>query len=280
MEVIEPDEMFLLDFNEAITANVMKNILANIDDRGMAFVPVISPEKPKQTKVFSETVGFAHGVCLRIGVTGRVRYASQTLSHIIDGLLAECGVEVEDTDLVLDLQLIGQIPGFDANDIRLAVDGIDDIERFRNLVLVGTSIPDTLASVGHDALGEFMRHEWIYWQELQDLPVRRHPSFGDYIVQAPKRPAGLARGVANIRYTARDRVIIARGHKIAKGDHAQYRKLCGELVNCREFRGPAFSWGDSEIATYARGGLAPLGQQHWRAVGTSHHIEDVIDSLR
>lgn len=279
VEFVGNDWPFFLDFHEGLPVATIKRILWGISVAQLMFVPVLSPDKPRQTRAIGATVGFADGVCLRLSFTGRVRRTGESLDQQIEVLLSDSAVERADCDLVLDLGQIPQSPGYSAEDLRDGLEEIRHIRQFRSLILIGTSIPDSLADVGQDAVGTLIRHELRLWRQLRSLKLSRHPTFGDYMIQPPKRPNGMARAVANIRYTSDDQVLIFRGHRIGKSDYAQYRNLCNLLASRREFRGRGFSWGDDRVASVVQGAAPPLGQQEWRAIGSSHHLADAVESV-
>lgn len=279
VESVGNDWPFFLDFHEALPVATIRRILGGIATAQLMFVPVLSPDKPAQTRAIAASVGFSDGVCLRLNFTSRVRRTGESLDQQVEMLLGDTAVERADCDLVLDLGQIPQTLGYSAEDLRNGIEEIRHIRQFRNLILIGTSIPDSLAEVGQDAVGTLSRHELRLWRQLRSTKLSRQPTFGDYIIQPPRRPNGFARAVANIRYTSDDQVLIFRGHAIGKSDYAQYRNLCGLLASRREFRGRGFSWGDDQVASVVQGATPPLWQQEWRAIGSSHHLADAVESV-
>ena len=60
-----------------------------------------------------------------------------------------------------------------------------DVGDWRNVVLMGTSIPSMLGCVKEGTVGEIERREWTTWTEICKLGLSRRPAFGDYAVPEP-----------------------------------------------------------------------------------------------
>lgn len=279
-EAIGPDRLFFLDFHSTVRARLIAELLDQCAAYGLSFVSVLSYQRLQRADVFGEKVGFGRGVCFRLPLRDRLRRTGQSLAEQLDQLLAATVRSPNRADLVFDLGFIAQEPGFAPEHIGRAVAEIENLSEWRTAALAGTVIPQTLSSVvEQDHVGALDRHDWNYWRKVRQLPLPRPLGFSDYAVQSPDRPSGGRGAMANIRYTANREVIIARGHKITASDRAQYGELARKIQQHSAFRGPTFSWGDAEIATYANGASAPLGAEAWRAFGTSHHIELVTRAL-
>jgi hypothetical protein len=260
----------------------IEHVLEDCRQRGLNFVPVVTPTKDagRLALVRESLAAVGRRVCLRVPVAGVVRPTGRSLSNELHGLLEDLGTEAASTDLLLDLGYIGVEPGFDASHVRRILEEIPQLPAWRNVILSGTVIPQALSGYAEDDITDLARHEWRLWQELRQHDAPRLPTFGDYCVQHPERPDSSGPGMrANIRYTADEAVLIARGRSITEYGAGQYRDLCVLLSHRPEFRGSAYSWGDSSIAECAEGLGTPGGQEHWRGVGTSHHLRHVTESL-
>ena len=279
MDALGTDHFFFLDFNDALNAKVVARVLEDCASHALRFIPVVTPTAIKRLKLLAAT-GFANGVCLRVRLSD-ARPSGSTLTDQLEDIVDRLGLNTNSADLVLDMELIPQEPRFSVADLRRQIEELRDPSRWRNLVLLGTSIPSSLAGFPLDTITALVRHEWRFHRDLRRLDLPRQPTYGDYLVQAPPRPTIRqgARPFGNLRYTVGDSILIARGHNVTPRDYAQYRDLCLAIASHAAFRGKLFSWGDNQIAEFAAGGQPPLGQEHWRAVGTSHHIQEILETV-
>jgi len=206
----------------------------------------------------------------------------QTLDKYLEDILARLGVSVTQADLVFDLDYLDEDADVDvislAEDLRSAI----SIGQWRNISLLGTSMPSMLGRIKEGSLGMIPRQEWEIWAALGGR-VARLITFGDYAVQHSRPPHedGGPGMRANIRYTTERATLIARGRgSLLLEGKEQYRDLCQDLLNHSLFNGREYSWGDALITDCAQGLQAPGSQNMWRGVGTSHHIQFVTDQLR
>jgi hypothetical protein len=102
--------------------------------------------------------------------------------------------------------------------------------------------------------------------------------YGDYGVTHPKTPKP-SRYMRNpnpyLCYTVPGKTVVLR-RRLAAGEKAAdgFTDLAEELVERPDFAGPAYSWGDHELAECRRG--PRFGSvSKWVAIATSHHIEHV-----
>lgn len=272
--------IFFLDFHADMGVRLMNHVLDQCAAAALSPIPVLTHDRIQRAALLRRKPGFERGVCFRVPLGGRIYRTGQSISQQLDELLEATSLKPERADLVLDLGLIGQQPGFGVSHIQRTVEEIEDLPAWRSIALAGTVIPPSLTGyVEPDTVGTLDRLEWRYWHGSRSLPLPRQLSFADYAVQSPERPDGGRGGWGNIRYTGETEVIIARGHRVSAHDYAQYTELARKIRQHASFRGPGFSWGDDEIATYAAGAVPPLWAEHWRAFGTSHHLELVTRAL-
>jgi hypothetical protein len=253
--------------------------------RGMRFVPVVSVAEasaPVEAVIRCANMADGHGVALRYRALKTLPPSGTSRKTLIESQLVRVGGLSEQADLLVDLQHLSDDQEVAGEDIAEVLNELCDIGKWRAVVLLGTSIPQTLSAIPEGTVGSIERREWRLWTELAQLNLPRMPAYGDYAVQHPKPPAESgAGGRANIRYTASTSTVIARGHgPLTEEGAVQYRELCQWLTARAEFAGAGYSWGDGMIADCADGELTPRGEPMWRAAGTSHHIRHVTDALR
>jgi hypothetical protein len=95
-------------------------------------------------------------------------------------------------------------------------------------------------------------------------------------------PNGQATILAQLRYTTPESYLVYKGedvHRAGGTGYAQFHTICADLVQRAEFRGENFSHGDQQIAEKAATTGSPGNAETWRMIGTSHHLETVIDQI-
>ncbi len=191
---------------------VLQHIYERCSAERLSFIPVapIDGSEKHLEQVACAIRGKMRGVAVRVPLSEGVPSASDGFCSAVRRTLDRLDVTAESVDLLLDLKhLDGEIA---ASNIEPLVVQLADMSDWRNLVLVGTSIPQTLGCVAEGTLGSLPRREWGLWRALAPA-VRGRLTFGDYCVQHPKPPQmkGGPFMRANIRYTTEDRVLVARG---------------------------------------------------------------------
>ena len=190
------------------------------------------------------------------------------------------GLRAAHIDVIIDAGFVGD---YEDDDLTLVADLVQELgglDEWRNVIVVATSIPQTLTAVREGTTGELPRREWALWREL-DRRGGRVPTFGDYAIQYPTPPEEGGPGMrTNIRYTLDDCTLVARGGQFTQTGPAEYKVLSRWIVESSGFKDPDFSWGDEVIAGCARGRIQPKAQRMWRGAGTSHHLALVAEQLR
>lgn len=253
-------------------------------DAGVAAVPVTGPARDMahQQAVAAVAAVDGRGACLRVESAA----IGDGLDTALATLLATLNLPAAQVDLLLDLGPIGP------NAVQLAAVGIAAIlstqlgQPWRSLTLGAGAFPESLGGLSR-GLSTIPRADWALWVAVRNrLSARRRAlNFADYGIQAPQLAdidPRTMRVSANIRYTTPEDWLIARGQiVIGKGrvGFDEYRRLAADLVARAEFRGAAFSPGDTYIAQCAAGSEGPGTPEIWRRQGTSHHLATVVDQL-
>jgi hypothetical protein len=268
------------------TSAVLREVYVAARRRGIRFVPVLRVGESTKAHVALMCEAMdedGHGIALRYGFLNAALPTGATRATLLRSTLTEIGSAVEHADLLLDLDYLD--PDVDV-DITMLADSINEmvaVGEWRSVVLIGTTMPETLSCIDQGTVGTLPRREWDIWTEIAASGVKRVPAYGDYAVQNPHPPHdGGGPGMrANIRYTAADATLVARGEgSLIQEGSDQYRDLCEQLVARPEFSGRDYTWGDGVIAGCADGSVEPGWQNQWRGAGTSHHLRFVTDQLR
>lgn len=193
------------------------------------------------------------------------------------------GTNENEVDLIVDL---GQ-PNFEPYDtfstaLIAALRRLGDLNRFRNFVLVGTSIPETFKDVakGQD---ELPRHDWLFFQTfLSKLPSgMRRPNYGDYTIVHPEfTPQDMRKikSAGKIVYTTGKSWWVRKGGAF-RGNEVQMHDHCAALVKSEVFKGNDYSYGDDYIGKCATKEAPPSSLTRWKYVAINHHITHVLDDL-
>jgi hypothetical protein len=225
------------------------------------------------------------GVCLRITIE---QAAKNSFREDLDILLATLNTDVSNCGFILDLGTpnFEPVEGFSAV-IQAIVSRLPYLGNWRIFTILGTSFPDTMASIRKG--GEVVpRYEWRLYKKLaanfQEARLRL-PTFGDYAISHPQVLQLDMRKVkpsATIRYAVDNAWYIVKGENVRDekfGKFKQYRGLSKKIVDSRYYFGSTFSWGDYYIWECANGTGNTGNLMMWRQVGTNHHIEKVTQDI-
>ena len=223
-----------------------------------------------------------HGIGVILKIEDLMR---NDVGAAIRQLAAEVGGSPGEMDVLVDL--VG--PNYEpyrafAGALVPALGHLGNPHAFRNLVLIGTAIPESFGSLAKGS-DELPRHDWLFYQVLlENLPAdMRRPTYGDHTIVHPSfkaidfraiRPAG------KVLYTTGSTWATRKGGAF-QNDRTQMYAHCSAIVSEPrfEFRGKDFSDGDDYIAKCAAHAAGPSTLTRWKEVGISHHITAVVDDL-
>jgi hypothetical protein len=201
----------------------------------------------------------------------------------IEALAALLGVSLGEVDLVVDLGA----PNFEpynafAGALIAALNRLGDLHAFRNLVIIGTAIPQTFKDVARGA-DQLPRHDWLFYQQLLGrMPAgMRRPIYGDYTIVHPDFTAIDMRKVKSagkLVYTTAKVWEVRKG--VAFRDYPeQMHDHCESILASGKFSGATFSNGDDYIEKCALRLKGPSNQPWWKFVTINHHITHVLNDL-
>ena len=193
------------------------------------------------------------------------------------------GIDSAHVDLIVDMGA----PNFCPYDVLVellssTLETLPRIDDYRNVVLLGTALPASLAHIGK-GMGRVPRHDWKFYRRLlsQAPPTMRRPLFGDYAIVHPNFVAvdmRLIKPAGKLVYATNDEWLIYRGGAF-RDDPDQMHDHCSKLLNSGEFCGAAYSRGDDYIAGCGTHQVGPSNQTRWKTVGIDHHITRVVNDL-
>ncbi|MBG0829028.1 hypothetical protein HS041_14745 [Planomonospora sp. ID67723] len=253
---------------------------AQLEPLHHAFRPVVHPEEdPDGLDDIRQLVGrHQMGVCLRLDRSYASNLGdSRSLVEQIDAI----GVPAERADVVLDCGFICS-----AADPAIGVSGplshlLDGA--WQSVTVAVGSFPGPAFFDGRltRRVISIPRLEVALWEKIR----QRWPGavdYGDYGVDHPGPPPDEARPVPNLRYTTPEHWRLYQWPKDAFGGHSTFHQLCQSLVRSSDWPqdGPAFSWGDQQIALAACERIGPGSGSEWKAYAVSHHLAAIVDSLQ
>jgi len=220
------------------------------------------------------------GLCIRLEISD---LSNVNLNSDIDKELQFYKVSPQETDLIIDLDVIQQMPlNILSLTIQNFINTLTYINDWRTLTLSSSSFPIDLSSISGNTIDVIDRHDWELWNVILGLKVKRLPSYSDYGIAHPETieidPRFLVMS-ASIRYTCPKYWLILRGRSVKKYSFSQYYVLCHALTGRPEYSGNQFSWGDQYIENVANRTDGPGNATTWRKVANNHHFEMVIHQL-
>lgn len=267
---------------------VLAVIHAEARRRGLTFVPVLAIGGAYS----SECIELVRDAAWRDGRGAALRYRVRltalqpgvTHASLLEAALNELEVGASCADVMIDLSYIAPDDELQPGDVGEVLQEVLAVGPWRSVVLLGTSMPSMLGSVPEGTVGLLLRREWDLWLAVRRRMISHSLTYGDYVIQHPEPPREEGGGGpsmrANIRYTVQSHTLVARGRgALIQVGREQYRELCQQLVDRPEFAGPAYSWGDAQIAACAADEIDPEWQSLWRGAGSSHHFRLVTDQL-
>ncbi|MCP3784759.1 beta family protein [Micromonospora sp. A3M-1-15] len=192
-------------------------------------------------------------------------------------VLAETGVRVEDSVLILDFfELRSERDVTRVEPIVRKCISWARQYRWKSITVVAGAMPETLSHLPTHVATPVRRWDLELWRRVRDLGV----AYGDYGIAHPRMVHGGWAPKPSLRYTDSEVWWAYRWAREGGGNASMY-DLCKALTAADHWPpdGRQHSWGDSQIALRAAGIGGPGNATSWRAWGTSHHLAHVSAQL-
>lgn len=279
-------DVHLLDGD--IRASSFEHILASSNDLDIFSIPIVYAIPVTSTSADMETRAIAvkyakssgHGLCLRID---KDHLKEKDLPAQIMGFLKTHGLDIKDTDLLVDLQIIDG--GTSADEIIEQLAALPELTEWRSFIVSGGAFPKDLTELEVFGTHPLPRFDWILWNALRgNKKLPRIPTYSDYTVQHPVFYGYIpgASVSASVRYADDGQWQVFRGQALGyvnkktgqKGPgHKQYLGHARAIVGQSFYKGEDYSFGDAEIKRMAEASNQKTGNpQKWLSVGINHHI--------
>jgi len=269
-----------VELGSGIRRPAIEHVLGDCAAFALQAIPVFGlDDDATYERLVARTIGLDRGACARVNIVNALSSAGRPLAQQLERRLDGLGVPLAQADLFLDLGHLGQEPGFTSADLLRRLRDLEDLGRWRTVILAGTVVPPDLRAMPEFTVRVLERLEWALWSEIERSGETPRLTYGDYLIQNPQPPMAKARRMkANIRYSTRKSLIIVRGSAMRRGGQ-QYRRLARILTSRSDFDGPAAGWADAQIDGCARGIILPTTAQEWRAIGTARHLQMTTTAL-
>lgn len=208
---------------------------------------------------------------------------SQELKSSIQTVINESGLSSNDIDLIVDLEAPTNFLPLQifARSINNRLDDILAKLKFRNVILISTSIPETYSSQGSTPT-LYPRNEWKLYRQILDYPPKRDLIFGDYTIVHPRwnadRDMRKMKPPAKLIYAVDNEWLTRKGTAFLS-DPSQMHTICSEIVNSGYFKGASFSKGSEYILECAEYRAKPSNLTRWKRVAINHHMTFVLNDL-
>jgi hypothetical protein len=239
-------------------------------------IPVAGPESHRGpgTKYIQAVAAIARadqrGAAIRIpleSITG-----SASLATVAESIIATLSLPTKMIDLFIDLEAVNRLPralqGIRpiAAVVDEAIGALDGME-FRNLVIVGCSLPEQVGKAHDWNPVRVHRTELGVWSELSQRRRTAGLRYGDYGIAYvfEEDPDGPVLPPSRIRLSTESEYVLHRAPR------DEYRKLCAHVITTPDFDRSLQVWGAQEIM---QGGTpGPGAPREWVARDTNLHIE-------
>lgn len=166
--------------------HVFDYVLDGLRCHGGLAIPALRLDCPPEAKAaVARGVSFdRHGV----GAVAKLEDLMQPdVRARVLALVTEVGARPDEADVIIDMGAPEYAPYEDfAEALVNVLLNFGDLHVFRNLVLIGTAMPDSMSSVGKGS-GEIPRHDWLFYRILANrlLSGMRRPVYGDHTIVHP-----------------------------------------------------------------------------------------------
>lgn len=278
-----------IDNNDLLTGGIHPIIwLTNeLIAAGYQPIPVLYLDELTTVKQYIRTnaVSLSDGICLRLKSKD---WGNPQFAILINNILNDLSLPPSDIHLIIDLEYIypPQSSTYRLLAQTLINTTIPNINNWKTVTLVGSSFPIDLSGLERNNISDVYRHEWLNWLSLfqNQASLKRMPSFGDYGISHPEIPDLDPRFItpsASVRYTISDRWLVFKGISLrnSRVRFSQFHSLADDIRTHPDYFGRGFSFGDNYIYECADRTTNSGNLTTWRAVGTNHHIEVVVNQI-
>lgn len=248
-------------------------------------LPVLWPDSPDRLVAEAAAVaaGTGAGIYLRVPIL-----AGPTDWRACERLLHRARLEPAQVDHLVDLGEVAKDTAL-ATAVDRAVSALLTSAElgWRSVTLLAGGWPSRRRLSLPPAVTVLPRNDAALWTKVQAALPAVPLGFGDFGVRARTAIGSGGRGAPApyLRYTVEDTWELRRWPKTVEGGVETIQPLCQELIRSASYLryGPAYSWGDAEIARAGERRASAADRRSptaWVAWSVSHHLAVVAERLR
>ncbi len=209
------------------------------------------------------------------------------IEDILNPLFNETKLKRNQVHLIFDLQYIGESDLFSKISVlKAAFSDLDNASNFSSIVISCVSFPRQLPSMESKKIYRFKRIE----TEIFAMALKLSERFNFNYVYSDYGPSDIEESIFvvgmspnfKIKYTTFDDYLYIKGIQVKRGglDLGNVRELAKILVECSDFSGEDFSWGDKNISDIVLGLSTNSGNlTTWVSYSMNHHITFITQQI-
>lgn len=210
-----------------------------------------------------------------------------SIEDVLNPLFSSGTLTRNKTDLILDLQYVAADDLFAKSSmLKAAFSDLDNASDFRSIIIASVSFPRQLPSMETKKIYRFNRVENEVFLLSLKLAERfkfeyAYSDYGPSDIEDVPFVVGMSPNF-KIKYTAFDDYLYIKGAPLKKGglDIGSVQELARILVECDDFSGPDYSWGDQKIYQLAEKKLNNSGNlTTWVSYAMNHHITFIYNQI-
>lgn len=216
-------------------------------------------------------------LCIRLPI-GDWNQATIHPSSLLS-LITLVGSTPEATHLVLDAGLHNR--STTGSFTQMTLNNLYNPSTWASIIVTTSSMPASMPS--GDGLHTIPRPEWPEYKNLLSLPLRRKPSFGDYVIQSPDSSSNLNPRVIspsnNLRFLMDDFWYLPKSGQFKKGGSkplVSMLTLLSKQVGYIAGNSACETWIDEIISNPTGNAGNP---EAWRRYGTVRHITRTVELI-
>lgn len=209
------------------------------------------------------------------------------IEDVLNPLFQNSPLERSQTVLIFDLQYVSEDDLFSKTSVlKAAFSDLDKAYEYKSIVISSVSFPKQLPSMESKKIYRFKRIEMEIFSTALKLAERfnfnySYSDYGPSDIEDNAFVVGMSPNF-KIKYTAFEDYLYIKGVQIKKGglDIENVQALAKILVNCDDFSGSVFSWGDSNMYDIAQGTIKTSGNlTTWVSYAMNHHITYITSQI-
>lgn len=257
---------------------IIEHLFDCVRQKNLRAIPVAGTDRGPGVAYIDAVARIAH----KDGRGAALRLAYEDFNDVdilereIVAALKSLALPHERLDVFLDVGSIAALPLVNADEeslLHTVIEAVGVLKQFafRNLVFIGSSVPETLPATADGKPREFVRTELRVWKELVARKALPLIHFGDTGVWNPRQldsgGGGGGPPPARVRLPLDDRQVFFRA------ENSRYREICQEAMRYPGVKDLPQCWGLDTIRRCQIGAVSCETASAWVARDMNTHIE-------